>query len=1171
MCTTSREHTNETIIARNIILFALIIDDIENKNIEQIWDIYYHVMIADDPLILLREQASRLVQSATTAEEWNNGKYGATLRFCDSYTFSQVKKLWRFYALRPSDGQAFQEQQATLQHGVERASEIQKDIIGDSTVYTGLRSAAPRTDAALEDISSAYETFWETGSSRFHQQKPTHLNPMFSTTNSRSALHYATDPVIGYHLAMAYIELSKDSPLKTNMKRAEEMGICFHVALDQFGAFVKAFRKSMSALTIRFVITDAMALCHTLQHIQTHKGSRAAGWYRGFRTWEPLVLDTDEYSMEYTSAAAPLLFDVIDTSNLADHFGCLNLLTGAGPLLKPKSTSTLSTELLVKRQIDVEHYRENLLYGDIPTVALLLSLDPVEIWTGTTATSGFDERLTMDMANETVAGQSRFILHWKSTVVHEEQNGKPGLEFKSPLTFEAKELARLLFLIYRAMFRDEDPTSWLSGGRDNLKLQTYRHYTRSSFIAILSLVRRRNMVDWHVFMRELYSLIMTTVQGYSASYTTEMIAYLDLLGLRSMVDSELVSPSELNHPMCPLRHWTSVPSTLCVTMVIPRKKLGPFKNISIKSGSPIVQMVLHVPEIQAQSFYMNIQAAFGHVKMIGERYSENLALEIEDDEGKWDGSAPMVVSAMIPSSVALQKLDLSTEVIFALSQSPHSYAAFSDKLGLDLAISKSSLAGKDVYVTKKRPNMSTHISFSGITAPPFTADQRLSPPSSGPMQDETQTQFHAQLAPDQLKLASVTAHIDIAPGQLQDILRSGAGIKVSQVSLFEISVSFDTGMLVKRVQFPTPISTTNGKTKVARKSSYIEYIAPVPSQKDISARSDSLYPIFQDKGTVGLRTPHYVSLDQLPIFSRQDTSDLSWLSPRISDMFSARERTIRETHMASGQKHGDMRVSFKDSLMSMFSHVTGINGARRHDVLALNNPQEGGVHAFIFISSVRLDMSCQHVVLDAAVLPLSIDIMSEMIPIIEKTQQRGVMSVIVDNKELNLWKHVLPAMVERCRNWRHKSSCEYATAGNIPVSTEFGKQPLCSCGRGKFPPGYNVNLPDGMWKKVSKYATRAAIAPCFSVPFVERPFELKDLDQLQQWQNAGSSTDTLAEKLEALRLRRGSCFRCDKRETEDRGSLLRCGGCRVAEYCSKDCQRKDWKEGQHKSLCPLLK
>lgn len=1109
---------------------------------------------------LLREQASKLLKVAATADGWNNGEYGATLRFSDNYTFFHVSKLWKSYTLQPSHGESFKEQQERLHLRITKAKEIQKDVVGNNTVTTGLRSAAPRTDTAFKDINASYEAFWESGLSKLNQARPTNLNPMFDITDSQCVLHYGTDPVIGYHLSTAYVGVSGESPLNANKANSKQIGTCFSVALYQFHEFSKAFRESASSLTLRFITTDAMALCHTLQHIQIYKAN-SAGWYRNFRTWEPLVLDTADYAVESTDVTAPLSFDVIDTSNLADHFGYLNLLTAAGPLLKPKLTSTVSTEVLVQREIDVEQHKKSLLYGDIPTIALLLGLNPVEIWTGTTATSRFDERFMLDMAGgsqpDAPTTQSRFVLHWKSTAIHDKPTGQPSL------TFEAKELAGLLLQVYKGMFRDEDPTSWLSDIVDKLQRKTYGYYTRSSLIAILSLVRRRNMVDWGGFMGELYDLIMNDASVEAgASYAAEMIVHLDVLGLRPMIGTELPLREAVNHPQCPLRHWKDVPSFLCVTMVVPREKLRPFKHASIKNGSPIVQMVLRAMDMRAQSFYLSIQAGFGHLKALGDRYSEDLALEIEEDERNWDGTAPMIVSTVVPASVVLQKLDLSTEAMFALNQSPHSIAMFSDKLGLELAISKSTLAGEDVYITKNRPNMSTHMSCSGIS--PSVQDAKPSSTPSGSGKDATSIRFQAQLTPDRSKLASVMAHVDILPGQLQGVLRSGAGVQASQVSSFEILISFDKGLLVKKVRFPTPITTVGGKTRVARKSSYIEFIAPVPAQKEVAARPDSLYPMAQEKGSIGLRTPHYVSLDVLPILSRTNPAGMSWLIPRVSDMFSLRERKAREIQMASGTNAGDVRVDFKDSLFSLFSHSTGINGAPRHDVLALNNPQEGGVHVLIFISSLRLDMSCQHIVLDAAVLPLSMDIMPQMVSLIDTMQQRGVMSIMVDNDELCMWKHALPAMVERCRDWNHKPSCEYKTSGQIPVSVEFGQQLLCSCGRGKFPPGYKTAFP-GIWNKLSKYAVRAAIAPPFPVPFVERSLELKDLDKLDEWQNAGS-VDGVAKKLASLKLKKGSCFRCDKRKD----SLLRCGGCKLAEYCSKECQKEDWKGGKHKIMCPLM-
>lgn len=1145
-------------------MYTLILDDTDGKSIEQIWNIYYHVLVDDDSLNLLRKQASKLLKVAATAEGWNNGQYGATLRFCDTYTFSQVSKLWEFYGLQPSHGEAFKEQQEKLQCRTKKAKDIQKDMVGDSAVLTGLRSAAPNIESALDDITASYERFWKTGSSR-PGDAPTHLNPMFGTIDPCCVLHYGTDPVIGYHLSTAYVGLSENSPLNSNRGKAGQTGTVFMVALNQFSTFAKAFRESAFCLKLRFVLTDAMALCHTLQHLQAHK-STTAGWYRSFRTWKSLVLDTSDYSAKGTNTAAPLSFDIIDTSNLMDHFGCLNLLTGAGPLLKPKHTSTLSTELLVQREADFDEYKKNLLFGDIPTVALLLSLAPVNLCTGTTAASGFDERMMVEMAGGSRADphqmQSRFVLHWKSTAIFDSPATPLGPKStKPPLTFESRELASLLFQVFKAMFRDEDPTSWLIGIRDKLQRQVYGHYTRLSFVAILSLIRRRGMVAWDDFMCRLHNLIMNDVSlQASASYAAEMLVYLDVLRLRPMLESELPSRSGITHSQCPLQHWTNMPSSLCVTMVIPREKLRLFKNASFKSGSPVVQMMLRAMEMRAQSFYLNTQVAFGHLKVLGGDYSEDLALEIDEDERSWDGTAPMIVSAMVPSSVALQKPDLSTEVIFALNQRPHSFSVFSDKLGLDLAISRSTLASKDVYITKSRPNLTMPMSFSGIAGDTIEVDPNSQAESGKPIEH----QFHVQLTPDHSKLAGVMVHVDIFPGQLQDILRSGAGVKATQASTFEVSISFDTGEIVKKVRFPTPISMVGSKTRVARKSSYIEFIASMPGQREIFSHPDSLYPMVQERGSIKVRTAHYVSLDQLPTLDRSDPFKLKWLIPRVADMFSARERKTREIHMASKSRSGDVRVNFKESLLSLIARSAGINGRQSQDVLALNDPQNGGVHVLIFISSLRLDMSCQHVVLDAAVLPLSLDIMPHMIPLIDTLQQRGLMSINVDQNELLLWKHALPAMIERCRNWDHKPSCEYKTNGKVPASVEFGQRPLCSCGKGKFPPGYKTAFP-GIWNKLSKYAVRAAILPCFSVPFVERSFELKDLYKIEEWQNVGS-VDGAAQKIDALKLKKGTCFQCGK----PKDSLLRCGGCKVADYCSRECQRDDWKEGKHKILCSLL-
>lgn len=47
-----------------------------------------------------------------------------------------------------------------------------------------------------------------------------------------------------------------------------------------------------------------------------------------------------------------------------------------------------------------------------------------------------------------------------------------------------------------------------------------------------------------------------------------------------------------------------------------------------------------------------------------------------------------------------------------------------------------------------------------------------------------------------------------------------------------------------------------------------------------------------------------------------------------------------------------------------------------------------------------------------------------------------------------------------------------------------------------------------------------------------------------------------------------NCSHCSKTPDEN-GPFQRCGACKVARYCSKDCQKADWEK--HKALCKSLR
>jgi hypothetical protein len=138
---------------------------------------------------------------------------------------------------------------------------------------------------------------------------------------------------------------------------------------------------------------------------------------------------------------------------------------------------------------------------------------------------------------------------------------------------------------------------------------------------------------------------------------------------------------------------------------------------------------------------------------------------------------------------------------------------------------------------------------------------------------------------------------------------------------------------------------------------------------------------------------------------------------------------------------------------------------------------------------------------------------------------------------------VLPAMVERCRTWMHRAGCEYATEGRIPLSVENGEPTLCQCGIGMVPGQFVADVPS--WDRVVKYVVRAAISPAFSSRIVGEVYD--------------GGTSKLAGVVA------DGCRVCKRGDSEGGGGLLTCSRCQKAKYCSRECQRVDWKK--HKTQC----
>ncbi|KAF1844445.1 uncharacterized protein K460DRAFT_358043 [Cucurbitaria berberidis CBS 394.84] len=1082
--TTSRElditccDLQEAVIARNILLYSLVLDDSDGANQPFIWNTYYHFYLDEQSLKILNDQAKKLASLSNSMREWHDTAYGRILRFCDSSTLTRVRALWRSYSMQDSAQEAKADFNRLLEANLQRARDVKAYYIKDGYVTTATRSAAPLGVQSMEAAHESYQHYWKHGSTSQDPKvlaETIHPNPLFAYhVTESSTLHYGTDPLLGFHLATALAPLAKGSPFAHSFSKKPTLVKVVEAAQLQFGAWCKALRlRSAETLTIRFFAGDAIAFARALNHADVAGDIQSANIYRDFYHLEPIKLDDAEYK---TAQGAPLSFTVIDTSNLIDHLGAVNLLSATTPLLRNEVSSSLYTESLVKRERNHRAYTDSLLCGDFSTMSLMLNLFPIEYWTNASSLSSADEvifDIAARLSGAEEVGQMRIRLTWKRLILP--RYAKMGVTERR-LRFNEADLAHMLHKVYQTMFQHENVQS-LSSNMDLLKL------SRSSILH--------------------YHLKSSSGDGISK--------------------------------------WNDLPRVVCITMKVPRKALvtltGP-KPTEI--GTPIAHCLVQSPYSSNagrwQNIFSAVQIVFGKVTTTGIRNSNNFAIEVEEDELRWKGTSPLVVSFHAPSWFLLIEPQ-DAVVAFGLQSTPHSSQKFMQSLGLEMNVYTTTLGNEEhVYVTKYSPNLSGTASIHGISSQKHKALPN----------QETRTTMTASIMRSQGRISSLTGRIDLLSNNLKDMLKSGCALQTTQTAPCEVTISSMDDKARLQLQFPVPVVGNNSKTRIARKSSYVEVEAPIHAKTWLS------FPAFissriSDSGKTCLSNMHTLSLDKLPVLDTTNKTQLEWLTTHTSGMLSGRERRLREESKASTRistvDTADARVSFKDSLFSLFMRFTGLQGDQSK-VFGLNDPTGGGVHILIFVSCMRLDIGSQTVVLDTAVLPLTKSLVSKIGSFLAAISNRGFCSIKVDGKELDLWRQILPSFAERCRTWEHRSSCDYTNAKS--QRTKEANDVFCSCGRGLLPKDFITGVAN--WSDVARYTTRAAISPIFSVPVVDPPYE-------------GLPTPGPSNTM--------SCRTCGKDEEAHGGKLLKCSACHEAKYCSSKCQQADWKK--HKSSCKKKK
>lgn len=270
---------------------------------------------------------------------------------------------------------------------------------------------------------------------------------------------------------------------------------------------------------------------------------------------------------------------------------------------------------------------------------------------------------------------------------------------------------------------------------------------------------------------------------------------------------------------------------------------------------------------------------------------------------------------------------------------------------------------------------------------------------------------------------------------------------------------------------------------------------------------------------------HRINLSNLPTLDLTGNKDVSlWLNTHVGSMMSARERSLRK------KQQDDTLMYVKDTLHSIFVRAAGLqNSGPPKNLFALCDVATKNCDTIFFISNIKYDLHSHTMVCDGYVLPLTNDIMPKLMSrfhhLMSKTA--GMVNISVYKGEIQAWKQLLPAFVERCRtSWTHKPDCEYKSQGKIPLTEEMELDPLCSCGRGKDTEGMQQVA---LWREYAPYVTRVALSPLFAVSY---------LDPIG---------------------RDPSRHKCSVCRGVGKPKLRGCSACKKVRYCSPECQKKDWK------------
>ncbi|KAL6715380.1 hypothetical protein ACLMJK_006341 [Lecanora helva] len=701
-------------------------------------------------------------------------------------------------------------------------------------------------------------------------------------------------------------------------------------------------------------------------------------------------------------------------------------------------------------------------------------------------------------------------------------------------------------------------------------------YNSVTYAAILQLAKENIITDWDsCFAYTLEKMRQHEILPHVDCRVQELLVYLASFGLYQDKDLTSYPDDRLGLATEELGDSSSsniYPQVSHLTLKVPRKVLNSIASMSSKFSNTDMRLCLSDGSLHNIHTFMAIQCFFGSFHFDS---SNNTIYSVIEDSIGWNGSSDLVLSCPVPTSL-FTKIHFNKTIVTLMTNSDQVKVPTEPEWGDRRIYWASPLndGQKRVFLSRTAP-------IAGDNSPEQSSDVRdLSFQENSKVRETSLEQnlkfmtlkpsVESSCISAQVSRAGIIEalyyHHEIPKGSEQsEALAKKARVDLQQADACRVEITIGNSK-PWLLEFPVSIIASAARIKVARKNSWIGVTAPLRPAAWING-PQHLMPLPLTSNDPPVLTTWMTPRINLDRHSKITLSkDSAWLIHHMEHTLRPEEKSVLSKH-PPGSPHWPQdggKLEFRRTMMLMFSTFAGRNPISGQNQAPCNEfrPHVNGEFQMVFYANhLRHDPSTSSVVLDAWVIETQ-DFLAIRAP------SKTMLNIGISNQELEIWKFLLPSVVERCRiGWRHRQDCDYLAAGHVPLSVLPNTATLCSCGKGKAAEHFPTSPKS---KQLAKKATRIALHPLFlaildsaEITRINLCWQVIGTND-SQGQTGRYSSYPIASTSSHPPSKSASKPTCDQCGL-DGVEMKLCQRCRVARYCNRECQKAAWKE--HKKVC----